>query len=74
VVGHRYYAGLKAGAWSRYRLLQVGGEGGDPAMAGKRIADEGETAEGRHVCAPTIPFDLIERATPCSMAIACPHP
>jgi hypothetical protein len=56
VIGHRDDAGLDtgldAGPWPRTqirdRLLQVRREGGYPAAARKRIADERDTADGYH--------------------------
>ena len=54
MIGHRHDAGLEVRARSRYRLLQVGRKGCDSAAAGQRIADNGDTAERRHVCTSTI--------------------
>ncbi len=50
VIGHRHDAGLRFRTRIRDRLLQVCGEGGNPAAARKRIADESDTADGCHGC------------------------
>src|SRR5258708_10904377 len=63
VIGHRHDAGLEIEAGSRYRLLQVRGEGGNPAMAGQRIAHEGDSAERHHP--PALAYSLGE---------GCPYP
>src|ERR1700722_698857 len=48
MIGHGYDAGLERGVRSRDGLLKVGCESSDPAAAGERIADEGDTADRRH--------------------------
>src|SRR5258705_7587951 len=63
VIGHRHDAGLEIGAGSRYRLLQVRGEGGNPAMAGQGIAAKSGAAERPHL-----------RTSARSMGVGCSAP
>src|SRR3984957_7607806 len=48
MIGHGHDAGLKRGVRSRDGLLKMGCESSDPAAAGQRIADKGDTTDRRH--------------------------
>ena len=45
---HGNHTGLQTGAGGRHRLMQIVGEGGDPATARKMIADERNTMQWFH--------------------------
>ena len=75
MIGHRHDAGLQSsGREVDIGLLQVGREGCNSAAAGQRIADEGDTAERRHV-RTSISLKIAGRPErPDVHLIGCPRP